>query len=66
MRKLPNCHLPISSWIVKKAHAVLVKESSYEGTMMWAAMCTEVFGFLRSGEFSVMWKNSCELIKHLS
>jgi len=45
---------------------VLVKESSYERTMMWAAMCTEVFGSLRSGEFSVMSKNSYELIKHLS
>ena len=52
--------------MVNKAHAVLVKESSYESTMMWAAMCTEVFGFLRSGEFSVMSKKSYELIKHLS
>jgi len=66
MRKLPNHHLLISSWIVKKALAVLVKESSYESMMMYAAMCTEVFGFLRSGEYFVMSKNSYELTKHLS
>lgn len=61
-----NPRLPITPLILRRLKTVIAKDSSYTGKLLWAAMCTGFFGFMRSGEFTVKTKNAYDPARSLS
>ena len=44
--------LPITPHLLERIHALWSKEQlSFDKTMLWAAFCLSLFGFMRSGEY---------------
>ena len=60
-------HLPITPAILRKVHHALEKDkTNYDYVMLWAVYCTAFFGFLRSGEVTVLSLAAYDPGAHLS
>ena len=60
-------HLPITPAILRKVHHALENDrTNYDHVMLWVVYCTAFFGFLRSGEITVLLLAAYDPGAHLS